>query len=202
MLISHSHRFVFIHVYKTGGTSISAALQPLCEPLDAHPFHLTAVEAIERLGPSVWRDYLSFAVVRNPWDWIVSLYSWLRDNAAHDLSGFVRELGFPGFVQWLDDFAGGDRQPPSQHGSWGDYRRPQTTWILDAGGRQIVDRVLRFERLAEDFAELQRDLGIVAWLDRLNTSDHPPYYECYDHSTREIVGRLFAADVARFGYEF
>lgn len=31
MLVSHSHRFVFVHIPKTAGTSITQILEPYCE---------------------------------------------------------------------------------------------------------------------------------------------------------------------------
>ena len=181
---------------------MTTALQPWCEPVESRQFHLTASYVRDEMGPP-WSDYFSFAVVRNPWDWVVSLYHWLIANPDHDLAPFVRSMTFREFVAWLDDPAGPSRQPPARHGSWSAYRQPQTTWIVDRDGRQIVSYIARFETLADEWIRITERIGLPGLiLPHTNTSKHPPYRECYDRSTREAVARIFTTDVARFGYEF
>jgi len=84
MLISHDHKFIFIHIGKTGGTSIE---KTLCAALDidfeqtkkdaeGHWWkHIWAKGMRKRVGPQIWDDYFTFAFVRNPYDMILSLYS-------------------------------------------------------------------------------------------------------------------------------
>ena len=59
--------FVFIHINKTGGTSVSKALNI---PLE----HKTAIQFIDEMGQAAWDRKLSFVTVRNPWDKVVSHY--------------------------------------------------------------------------------------------------------------------------------
>jgi hypothetical protein len=57
--------YVFIHINKTGGSSIEMALKLRAE-------HLTVQEKIKEIGVRRWQEKLSFTVVRNPWDKVVS----------------------------------------------------------------------------------------------------------------------------------
>ena len=60
-------KFVFIHINKTGGSSVERALKI--------PFgHETALEKIARMGRTQWDRRFSFTVIRNPWDKVVSHY--------------------------------------------------------------------------------------------------------------------------------
>lgn len=67
----------------------------------------------------------------------------------------------------------------------------------------LVDRVLRFESLAGDFAALAAELGFPGRLPHLNASSRDrPYREWYTPATREVVARRFARDCEAFGYTF
>jgi hypothetical protein len=58
--------YIFIHINKTAGTSIIDVI--------GKPFrkHLTSKEVIKVIGQKKWDAAYKFAVVRNPWDKVVS----------------------------------------------------------------------------------------------------------------------------------
>lgn len=66
MVINEKHKFIFIHVYRTGGTSIDWAFGRR----DRHDTH-QKLETIPN-----WEKYFSFAFVRNPWDRTVSSHKY------------------------------------------------------------------------------------------------------------------------------
>ena len=81
MLISHSHKLIFIHIQKTGGSTISEILSKnfpdICQFKAKHDF------AIQGTGELCeWKDYYKFAFVRNPWDRLVSWYTMIN-SAKH-----------------------------------------------------------------------------------------------------------------------
>ena len=102
MPVSHELRCLFVHVPRTGGTSIEKALgmggdvevedadllfgrirseQHLARRFGSDFFqHLTLREV--RSLESADRSYFSFAIVRNPWDRIVSVYARLIAGGA------------------------------------------------------------------------------------------------------------------------
>ena len=68
MIIDHNKKFVFIHVYRTAGSSIEHAFggaNPHCD------MHIKLEDLPEATG------YFSFAFIRNPWDRILSSYMYL-----------------------------------------------------------------------------------------------------------------------------
>ena len=94
-LVSDSHKFIFIHVPKTAGTSIRSVLQDYCiedhELVDTYtgsswgPDYRTLFESKDvsletslqtraRIGQEKFDEYLKFAVVRNPWDREISYF--------------------------------------------------------------------------------------------------------------------------------
>lgn len=84
MFISHEHKFIFIHIGKTGGTSIEKVLckhfnvdfeETKKDPEGKWWKHIWAKYMKEYVGEQIWNDYFTFAFVRNPYDLILSLYS-------------------------------------------------------------------------------------------------------------------------------
>ena len=119
MIISHKYRFVFVHIPKTGGTSI---VRTLAQDVGKHDVifhddfkeqnhnrqHFPINAGLNNLySHSLFRtfekksinklDYTLFAVVRNPWDRLVSMYHNLKET---DKFGHVLETA-PSFQQWI-----------------------------------------------------------------------------------------------------
>jgi len=182
-------RWVFIHINKTGGSSIEHALGLRFE-------HKTALEKRADLGAWLWNRKFRFTFVRNPWDRVASHYHY---RVMTDQTGLGdRHLSFGDWVR----LAYGEQDP--RYCDQPKMFQAQWRWIADEAGNSMVHFVGRFERLAEDFAALTRQLGIEAELPHLKGSSRgrKPYQGEYDAETREIVARVFAEDIEHFGYEF
>lgn len=164
MLISEEHKFIFIHVYKTGGTSITCALRPLCgiSPSRGLPMHATAQDALDVLGDAFY-GYTRFAVVRNPWDQLVSRYR-------------VEHAGLPPErVPSFHDFVHARLAQAAAPAPGNFAQLPQAGFVCDAGGALLVPRLLRFEHLQADLAALLGDLGVPAiLLPRINVTPGAP----------------------------
>lgn len=208
MLLSHTHQFLFVHIPKTAGISIARALRPFSNPgerkgirrLMSHlpvrerpdealfPLHVTAAWARAKLPAEVFDSYCKFAVVRNPYDRAVSYYEFLKQRTEHHRHGRVRDLDFSGF---LDHLAGLRRD------------ETQTSMVADGRGRLLIDRVLRFEHLDGDFADLCSSLKIDATaLPKNNGTKRHHYLDYYrDNRVVQQVQELFADDFIRFGYD-
>lgn len=88
-LISYRHNFIFFNIPKTGSTSICEVLRP---HIDEHyGNHSTYLQAKEYLDKKFFDSARKFAVVRNPYHWLFSMYSYARDNPSHHLHGLSFE---------------------------------------------------------------------------------------------------------------
>jgi hypothetical protein len=200
---SSAYDFLFIHVPKTGGNSIQNALLPFSDDrLVLLSPHHDGVERFEiqspdldirkhssleeyraQLAPEAFERATKVTCVRNPWDRCVSFFF-----SPHR-----------GPVTWspeaFDAFIRSSVHPHAHY--------------LALDGRpgdpfEAVDVILRFERLAEDFAGLCGRLGIgPATLPHVNASRRGEYRSYFvDEGTIDLVAEKFAPEIARFGYAF
>lgn len=198
VLVSDRHKFAFIHIYKVAGTSIRSALAPYAPPsllgrisrgrLGSLPAHLSAQEARQRLGADRFDSLFTFAFVRNPWDWQVSLYQYMLNERDHRQHETVKQLGsFDRYIEWRVR----------------EDRKTQSAFVTDDDGDMLVDFIGRYETVHEDFAEVCRTVRVDASLPHLNASrTSRDYRGWYTPRTRDLVGDCFAEDVERFGYDF
>lgn len=219
MVISHTQRFVFVHIYRTGGSSVSARLIPyarLTEQL-AGRFsfsrsiigltnvtfglfdegnrwlqgihkHAKASEIRTYLGVQMYDDYFTFSFVRNPWDWQVSLYEYIKLTRHHKDHGVVKALTFLEFL----------RRQVSGNAPC------QLDFLTDDKHRIIVTKIGRFESLDRDLNEICRFKELpVSPLPTLNASRRVLNYRCYyDSESVNLVATHFQPDIEYFGYKF
>jgi Sulfotransferase family len=225
VIISHSHRYIFIKSEKTAGTSVEAALSTHCTDTDmvtplgdywfnrgerdewihssmnAEGFfqHDPAAEVKRKVAPEIWNDYFKFSIVRNPWDRVVSNFSWearnkpdLRPNQRwyHRLG--VRYDEFRATTMLFRKFVASD------------WTTNDRFYVLD--GALCVDFVIRYERLTEDLADVCRRVGLppvaLPHLKAGLRNGGHSYAEYYDEASKAIVAKRHANDIRLFGYEF
>ena len=90
--------------------------------------------------------------------------------------------------------------------------RVKNVQLYSIDGKIVVDRFLRYESLAADFAAFMADLGVEtppvlphaksSHRPAAAPSDGPSYRRFYDEATREAVARYYAREIAHFGYTF
>lgn len=202
-MISVDGRWIFVHIQKTGGSAIRAALG--VENSDAHK-HFFARDLRQVYGEAAWAEYLRFSFVRNPWDRLVSWWAMIENG--RDATGISESPNsFFGYVlensRTFEEFI--LRCTDEIHDADGRKRifRNQIDYLVDENDRVMVDFIGRFERLQQDFDRLTKCLGLPGVeLPRVNTSSHAVYTSYYSSAMAEKVGHLYARDIAAFGYRF
>ncbi|WP_108816219.1 sulfotransferase family 2 domain-containing protein [Loktanella sp. Alg231-35] len=208
MIISPKRQFVFVHIPKTGGTSLALALEDRAAADDIligdtpkarrRRGRLKTLKAPGRLWKhSTLRDVEGLfdpgvfvvTLVRNPWDRMVSYYHWLRvQSFDHPAVRLARQHDFAAFL----------RQDLIQSTL---RRSPYASYVTDTNG---VDRCALYARLEhpEDLAPFWKHLGFKLSIPHVNRSERrSDWRSYYDAEGFEIVRKIAAVDIDRFGYQ-
>lgn len=216
-VINVTHGFVFVHVPKSAGTSVSHALGTLSTLFDIEvggtPYgeaiqpalierwglykHSTAAELRRKLGEEAWSRMTSFAFVRNPFDRAYSTYKYLLQHKKERpvMNGFKDYNAFVESDWW-------DGSGPQK------ILMPQTSWT-HAKGRQVVDLVGRTETMEADLRRILSRAGVpdaivgAVAAPRENVSKEPgrrTRQPLSPRARRKILDR-YRSDFEAFGYD-
>jgi hypothetical protein len=197
-MISHKHRCIFIHIPRTGGTSIEVWLTGK-NWADAHPElqHPTASQARE-LYADYWDDYFKFSFVRHPVARALSClvmgegYGLHRDGDTIDFTGYHERFGRDIVTEYDYRFFG-----KPEHGS---APQPHTVYgnMLDLP----LDFIGRTEDIAKHTGLIQQILGVEQPFDaetRHVASRVPQDWNLSD-ATFDHIESIYRADYDRFFY--
>lgn len=229
MIVSHRYRFIFLKTRKTAGTSIEIALSRFCGPDDIitpiwkedegtrrqlgyrgpqnylAPIgdytladwknwlvkrrrklrfynHMPASEIRFHVGQPVWDSYYKFCFERNPWDRVISQYFWRgRLRPGQTMTGFLATDG-PALLR----------------------RSGYEMYTID--NRVAVDRICRYENLAEELETVRTRLGIpeplaLPWAKAQFRTDKRSYNEILNASEKAKIAALFREEIDLLGYE-
>lgn len=230
MIISHSHKFIFIKSLKTAGTSVEAALSNHCggndvvvpindfghnrdekgefvhRAMNADEFyrkigqHVDAPTIKAREPAEIWNNYFKFSITRNPWDRALSYFFW---DKRQDPALKPRKRFYHYLGVPFDEFAIVKNQFTEFVKSRSLENNDRFYCIDD---QLCVDFVIRYESLEEDYNEVCRRIGIpVTGLPHLKTGirqERRSISDYYDNETRDIVAQLHRNDLRFFGYQF
>jgi Sulfotransferase family len=218
MLVSHTHKFIYMKTRKTGGTSVEIYFEPYCtdparrgeiqqfreaevsqwgivgyrgpDPKDKPWYHhMPACEARERIGAKIWAEYFKFCVVRNPFDRVVSQF-WSQ------MWRTKAELESAPFSQVKKKF-----------GEWVSQRHlPLDRSVYTDGDDVVVDHFVHFERMHPDLEQVCQKLG-VSWepekLGRYKSgfrTRNEHFIQYYSPDAFRLVSEAFAWEINYFGY--
>lgn len=215
MILSRDRRYIFVHIPKTGGTSLARALEGramagdlLIGDTPKARRRRGRVDALRgQARGRLWKhstladiegivtareiaDLFTFTLVRNPWDRMVSYYNWARVQAFdHPAVRLAKAVDFTGFLA-----------APETRVAWAS--QPARHYMTTADGQECCRLYIRLEHVETDAAPLWEHLGFRLDLPRLNTSDRGDYRGYYTERDAESLAAIAAEDIARFGYSF
>lgn len=223
MIISHKHKFVFIHSPKTAGTSIRRLLSYnpyLNEDIIAGHWHgiteeqynkfphvsreiwthtsaLLGKEFFEEKGWD-WDSYFKFGFIRNPWDRMMSSYRYLVEHIEDRVNPHPRNL------QIYENY----RHRPIKDFILERAKDPTVQYLCDKDKNLMVDFVGKYENLQEDMEKIIKmfvpQIKDCQWsLPHKNaTKKTKHYHEFYDRDSREKVRSVSEKTIELGNYEF
>ncbi|MFW6219868.1 MAG: sulfotransferase family 2 domain-containing protein [bacterium] len=209
-MVSEDKKFIFIHIPKTGGNSITTALRGYSED----NIDLTRFDGVNYNGISLRtkrggvnkhaylseyekyyniKEYLKFSSIRNPWDKLLSWYFYHKKF--EDIKNFDTFL----------DLIYIKKEVPKSSKNQIKWYSPQIYFLKNKSGVVCVDHVIKFENFQNDFNDLCSKLKIKKIdLLHINKSKNSEidYREFYNEKQRDFIGEKFIEDIEYFNYKF
>jgi hypothetical protein len=208
VIVSHSRRFIFAAVPKTGTHAVRQALREQLDEGDVEQVglfvdkrfpweelaairhgHLSLRQVRPYLGEAAFDGYFKFAFVRNPFDRFVSYCAFMLrggDVFERQPREVMRHFLF--------------EEPPEPHILF----QPQASLLVDDDGETLLtDGVGRVEDMQGSYDAICARIGIASRpLDRVNGSRRGDYRPYYDQALIDGVAARYAQDLALFDYGF
>jgi len=215
VIVSHKYRFIFIKTHKVAGTSIEFALTrfagedgivtPFSVRIDErerersgfgvarnyktgageYRAHIPAEEVRKLLGQETFGRYFKFSVERNPYDKVVSLYTWLNRDPKRPLGQSFDAFIAEGRARQVADC---DR------------------YCID--DKPAMDTMVLYHDLQAGLDGIAKHLGLPGRIDLTDIRRKSGYRTSQDYRTyyspasRAAVERDFAREIAQFGFKF
>lgn len=196
MLIDNHNKFIVLQIPKcASGTMV--AVFPETTKLTSTPIHGTVTDLCTN-KQLIHSEYKLVAFVRNPWDRLLSIFSWETRNEKQPQS----------FKNWLLNHSTPGRthgRTPNTYPEQTLQRRQQISWLVNDSGEFRVDCVGKVETLTKDIKKIRQHLNLKQIQydgTRYHETKHVPYQEIYDNEMIEFVEHHHSIDIKHFNYSF
>ena len=213
LVISKKHKYIFFHLPKNAGVSVSRALISQEKLLQIKRYfayisrqlltkkdnfylsiknkeliffnsHITCYNFYDIFNKRCFNDYQKIAVVRNPWDRMVSRYFYSKK-----INKKFKDFTFDEFINF---------DIKNNMNVLNQYR-----FCTKDKKNFCIDKVIKFENLNKDFNELSLNIyGKKGLLKHSNSTDHDKYRDYYNEKLKNKIYKNFKQDLNFFDYEF
>ena len=202
MLVSHSHKFIFLKTKKTGGSTIEKIVfNNFFDPridictgsrtdgvpkvnIKSGSGHIGWANIKSHVTDDQWKSYYKFTIERNPWDKVVSQYYWKTKNKPQD------------FSDWLT---------PSNNNF-----KTLSDWNRYAKSTPVVDQVINYNNFKSEVLSLFNNVFNLDLTEQIidNTRTKSGYRkkhytELYQNEDQiKMVSKRFSREIDYFDYKY
>jgi len=198
-MVSEKNKLIYVHISKTAGTSMHRYLKEIGD-IKHDTSHRTLKKILD-LDPK-YQNYRKFSIVRNPWDRILSLYTYHKSRKARDFLLHRNNLEFNNWIKII-------YKPEYKHLTHHNlnvqliHLGNQYDWLTDHGNKICMDFILRFENINKDFDEFTEKFNLPKQkFPHRNQSKHKHYTEIYNNESIDIVSKFCKKDIEYFKYKY
>jgi len=222
-MISKDKKIIFVHIPKTGGSSIEKCLSRVFDEnivingdnsivkgniknLYENSYnsfkHSTIMELRNHYKDKDFNEFHKFAVIRNPWDRLLSLYRWSsgRTGVYNNKTNLVDSQHIKGGArydkkQFLNYFNGvKEIDEYNKRALWTINR-----YVCDEKDNIMVDTLLDFENLNNDFIELNSRLGLTTnSLPHINRTNTKNFRKVMDEEVIQTIRHHYKKEIDKF----
>ncbi len=234
MIVSNKFKFIFFKAPKTGSTSVElnikeqigdkdivatsvvADLKYGGKNADGMHSHESPLLLKQKISNEIFKEYFKFAVVRNPWDYIVSRFLWEKKYGPRwtwkvhlDRELILRNIlkpwkivkdiyaGYKLNIKEIEDFKIFVKYIPEAY--------KNIRFYFDSNGNFILDDYIKFENFNNDYKRICNNIGLeYKKLPYVNKTKGKriSYKDFYDIEAKDIVHKEFQKEIDFFGYNF
>lgn len=210
-MICHEKKFVFLHIPKTAGTSVGAAINRslgIDERYDGPIIHH------DDLTKEILQEYFVFTFVRNPWDRLYSQYKFRQWLQHIPFEFAIRHLEELYRIRYNTDVSTNppDLSTAKLRSDWyAEFTHiPSQVEFLRGKYNDGIDKfpylnfIGRFENFKQDMFHIARRLELKNFeiLHENKSRSRQRYTEIYTDSTKKYVEYMYYEDIEKFKYTF
>lgn len=216
-IINNTFSFIFIHVPKAAGTSVTNAfsaytnycdlevggtafgerLQPIYRNRFGIYKHIPARELKNIIGSKDWSRYFKFSIVRHPADRLLSIFNFLKQWEGTPIPLKEKLETFDSFESFVLSEIWKSRPGPDN------IFFPQCHWLCD-GDNLLVDYVGKLESLKESITEIIELASLpkskFTGVERLNASSGGKHYDNISLKSKRLINEFYKSDFEIFNY--
>lgn len=203
MVWDDDKKILFIHIPKTGGTTIEQHMNAINNPKKGYKRdknnkamqHLTMTEYNKLFNDYRFDNYHKFTIIRNPYDRMVSEYYWT------DLPiGYKDKRSFDYFLMAVSDIVINKNY---NYTFLHDHFIPQKEFVADENNNIIVDKIFKFEEFNEtiEFLKVYYPNINPNINNKIKTAKGKNARITLNETQKNIIYELYTNDFILLGYD-
>lgn len=193
--VINGEKVVFVHIPKAAGMSVTLTL------FQKEVGHNTALYYQQTIGKKAYEDIYSFAIVRNPYDRLMSAYFFLKKGGMEKycndqkMSEYINSH-YPTFEKFILEGLKDKRILNYYHFI------PQHIFLNDHTDKRIVKHIGKLEDLDSFFQKICKDLGVKLSLPHNNKTEYNKNkQELFTEEMKIQIQTVYAKDFKELNYE-